>query len=370
MGRGGREEEGGAAPLFHTPLLHYSSIPLSYPFLAEYAVRMRLLVTGGAGFIGSHFVLRHVEKSPKDTVVVLDKLTYAADRSFLDPVADRIAFMRGDIVDHALVEELVREHGLDTIVNFAAESHVDRSIDDPWPFLHTNVLGTQSLIEVCRTHPTVRLLHISTDEVYGDIGDDDPPRTVGSTLSPSSPYAASKAAAEMLVLAAMRTYAVQACISRCTNNYGPCQALEKFIPTIIQHALKDEPVPVYAQGRNKRDWLYVTDHCDALEILLKTDWVFWDPEVPGVPPHQPRGSGHVFNISAGNERENIDVAQMVLDLLGKPHSLIQFVPDRPGHDWRYSIDSSAIRKLGWQPKISFEEGLLKTVEWYQSQLTL
>jgi dTDP-glucose 4,6-dehydratase len=329
---------------------------------------MNILVTGGAGFIGSHFVLRHVEKFPRDTVVVLDKLTYAADQSFLDPVIGKITFVQGDIVDTELVSSLVTRHSIDTIVNFAAESHVDRSISDPWPFLHTNILGTHSLIEVCRARPAVRLLHISTDEVYGDAGDEDPPRQVGDALFPSSPYAASKAAAEMLVFAAMRTYGVKACISRCTNNYGPHQAWEKFVPTVIRHALNDAPVPVYAEGRNRRDWLYVTDHCDALEVLLRTDWAFWDADVPSVHPSQPNGSGHTFNISAGNERENIEVAKAVLDILGKPHSLIQFVPDRPGHDWRYSIDSSAIRKLGWEPKVNFEEGLGKTVEWYQQRM--
>lgn len=321
---------------------------------------MNLLVTGGAGFIGSHFVLRHIEQFPHDKVIVLDKLTYAADKKFLDPVVGKITFVEGDIVDQAIVSSLVKEHGIDTIVNFAAESHVDRSIDDPWPFLHTNVLGVQSLIDVCRHNPQVRLLHVSTDEVYGDIDDEDPPRHVGHPLWPSSPYAASKAAADLLICAAMRTYGVRACITRCTNNYGPHQALEKFIPTIIRHALKDQPVPIYAQGKNKRDWLYVSDHTDALETILATVWAFGEEH----PTDNQSSGGSLFNISADHERENIEVAKMVLDILGKPHNLIQFVPDRPGHDWRYAIDSSAIRKLGWGPKVSFEEGLKKTVDWY------
>lgn len=325
---------------------------------------MNLLVTGGAGFIGSHFVLRHVAQYPKDVVVVLDKLTYAADKSFLDPVIGKITFVQGDIVHQELVVKLVEEHDVDTIVNFAAESHVDRSIDDPWPFLRTNVLGVQSLIDVCRHNQKVRFLHVSTDEVYGDIDDEDPPRHVGHPLWPSSPYAASKAAADLLTCAAMRTYGVRACITRCTNNYGPHQALEKFIPTVIRHALKGEKVPVYAKGRNKRDWLYVSDHTDALETILATDWAFGEER-----PTDNQGSGgSLFNISAGNERENIEVAKMVLDILGKPHSLISFVPDRPGHDWRYSIDSSAIRELGWAPKVSFEEGLKRTVDWYKQRL--
>ncbi len=338
---------------------------------------MNLLVTGGAGFIGSHFVLRHVAPNqnkfgsgqaqfPKDNVVVLDKLTYAADKAFLGPVLKKITFVEGDIVDQELVSELVKKHGIDTIVNFAAESHVDNSIKDVSPFLHTNVLGVQSLIEVCRAHPQVRLLHISTDEVYGDIGDDDRPRNVGDPLLPSSPYAASKAAAEMLLMAAMRTYKIKVCISRCTNNFGPHQALEKFIPTITRHALKDEPIPVYAEGKNKRDWLYVTDHCDALELILRTEWAFWDPDVPGVHASQRKGSGHLFNISADNEKENIAVAKMILNILKKPESLIKFVEDRPGHDWRYALDSSAIRKLGWSPKVSFTEGLQKTIAWYRA----
>ncbi|MFA5799501.1 MAG: dTDP-glucose 4,6-dehydratase [Candidatus Peribacteraceae bacterium] len=319
----------------------------------------QLLVTGGAGFIGSHFVLRHVVSAPADAVVVLDKLTYAADRKFLEPVAQAITFVQGDIADTALVGKLVEEHRIDTIVNFAAETHVDRSIDDPFPFLHTNVLGVQSLIEVCRKSKALRLLHISTDEVYGDLDDREPPKKTADALWPSSPYAASKAAGDLLVIAAMRTYGIHATISRCTNNYGPHQALEKFIPTVIRTALLSQPVPIYAEGKNKRDWLFVTDHTDAIEVILETDWAFFDSEI---------GSGHIFNVSADDERQNIDVATKVLDILGKPKSLLTSVKDRPGHDWRYALDSSAIRKLGWAPKIGFEEGLKRTVEWYCRRL--
>ncbi|MDD5623209.1 MAG: dTDP-glucose 4,6-dehydratase [Candidatus Peribacteraceae bacterium] len=319
---------------------------------------MRLLVTGAAGFIGSHFVLRHVGQYPEDAVVVLDKLTYAADKHFLDPVLDRITFVEGDIADQPLVAQLFEKHKLDTIVNFAAESHVDNSIRDAAPFLRTNILGVQSLIEVCRAHAGVRLLHISTDEVYGDLSDDDPPRTAEHVLRPSSPYAASKAAAEMLVMAAMRTYGIPACVTRCTNNYGPHQAEEKFIPTVIRHALRDEPIPVYAEGKNKRDWLYVTDHTDAVEVILHTDWAFRDPQI---------GSGHIFNISAGHEQQNITVAKAILALLQKPEKLISFVKDRPGHDWRYALDSANTRKLGWAPKVSWEEGVRRTVDWYRKK---
>jgi len=329
---------------------------------------MNILVTGGAGFIGSHFTLRHVAAHPGDTVVVLDKLTYAADKSLLDPVAGVITFMEGDIADQKLVAKLVEGFKIDVIVNFAAESHVDNSINDATPFLHTNVIGTQAILEVVKAHPGVKLMHVSTDEVFGDIDDDAAPCKVGDALSPSSPYAASKAAAEMLVLAAMRTFRIHACITRCTNNYGPHQAEEKFIPTVIRHALKNESVPVYGDGKNKRDWLYVADHCDALETILATPWAFWDALVPSTNPRHEPGSGHIFHISANDERENIAVAKMTLDVLGKPQSLISFVTDRPGHDWRYALDSSNTRKLGWKPKVSFDDGLRKTVEWYREKL--
>ena len=313
---------------------------------------MKLLVTGGAGFIGSHFVLRHVKNYPEDTVVVLDKLTYAADKNFLDPVADRIVFVEGDIAHREFVESLVMKHTIDTIVDFAAETHVDRSIEDPFPFLHTNVLGVASLIEVCKAHPTIRFLHVSTDEVYGDLADGDTAKKPDDALRPSSPYAASKAAGDLLVQAAARTYGIKTCISRCTNNYGPHQALEKFIPTIIRTALADKSVPIYAEGKNKRDWLYVTDHTDAIETMLRTPWAF--------------DACHIFHVSADCERQNIDVAKRLLAELDKPESLLSFVKDRPGHDWRYALDSKNMHELGWKPKISFEEGLQKTVEWYKN----
>ena len=313
---------------------------------------MNLLVTGGAGFIGSHFVLRHIEKYPEDTVIVLDKLTYAGNKAFLEPVLNRIRFVQGDIVDFELVAQLLQRYAIESIVNFAAETHVDRSIKNAVPFLHANVLGVQSLIEACRTHPDILLFHISTDEVYGDLQDDEAPRQPEDPLRPSSPYAASKASGDLLLRAAARTFGLRTRISRCTNNYGPHQAGEKFIPTVIRHALKNEPVPIYAAGKNKRDWLYVTDHCDAIELLLR----------------QKEGDGQVFTVSADEERENIAVAKAVLAILGKPESLLQFVPDRPGHDWRYALDSSETRALGWKPLVGFEEGLRKTVEWYAGRI--
>lgn len=313
---------------------------------------MNVLVTGGAGFIGSHFVLRHKEQFPDDLIIVLDTLTYAGNKAFLEPVLNRIRFVQGDIADFELVNQLIVRYEIDTIVNFAAETHVDRSIKNAVPFIHSNILGVHALIEVCRKTPAVRLLHISTDEVYGDISDTDAPRKVSDSLYPSSPYAATKASGEMLLLAAMRTWKLNIAITRCTNNYGPHQADEKFIPTVIRHALRNEPVPVYAQGKNKRDWLFVTDHTDAIETILKTEWKS--------PPF--------FNISADDERQNIDVAKMVLTIMGKPEDLIQFVDDRPGHDWRYALDSSNTRKLGWKPEVKFEEGLKKTIDWYKTRL--
>ncbi len=317
---------------------------------------MNLLVTGGAGFIGSHFVLRHKELSPDDLIVVLDSLSHGSDRSFLDPVKERIRFVQGDIADVVLVSRMVEQYGIEAIVNFAAETHVDRSIQSGVPFLHSNVVGVASLIEVLRRAPEVKLLHISTDEVYGDVKDGEAPRKTTDMLRPSSPYSATKAAGEMLLFAAARTYGLRIAITRCTNNYGPHQAQEKLIPTIIRNALKNDKVPLYGKGLNKRDWLYVTDHNDAVELVLQHPELF----EPSLEPAE-----RVINISADDERPNIDVAHSVLALLDRPKSLVTFVEDRPGHDWRYAIDSSKLRSLGWKPKVSFAEGLHKTVEWYR-----
>ena len=310
---------------------------------------MNLLVTGGAGFIGSHFVLEQRRLHPEEKLIVLDKLTYAADRLFLAQVEGEIIFVQGDIADQSLVEELITKHHIDAIVNFAAETHVDRSIDDASPFLHTNIIGVQSLIQAAKAHPQLLLYHVSTDEVYGDQQDDEPTRKETDTLHPSSPYAASKAAADLLLLASARTYGIRVRISRCTNNYGPHQASEKFMPMMIHAATHDQKLPLYGNGRNKRDWLFVTDHCDAIDFLLRREGI----------------DGSVFNVSAHDERENIDVAKMILRILGKSEALLSFVADRPGHDWRYAVDSSAMRALGWKPRVSFEEGLSKTVEWYR-----
>lgn len=308
---------------------------------------MHLLVTGGAGFIGSHFVLRHARLHPEDRITVLDALTYAADRSLLAPVEDRIAFVEGDIADPVVVERIVREQEIETIVNFAAETHVDRSIENAVPFIHSNVLGVQSLIETCRAHPSVLLLHISTDEVYGDLQDGEEPFTLLSPLRPSSPYSATKAAGDLLLLAAARTHGIRVRITRCTNNYGPHQDPTKFLPVIIRRALADQPIPVYGKGLQQRDWLYVTDHTDAVELVLST----------GV-------DGRVYLIGADHPMANIDVAKAVLAAMGKPETLLTFVPDRPGHDWLYAVDSTSMRSLGWAPTVTFEEGVREAIAWY------
>lgn len=311
---------------------------------------MNLLVTGGAGFIGSHFVLRHAAEHPQDTVVVLDKLTYASDKSLLDPAIDRLTFVQGDIADAELVSTLIRTHSIATIVNFAAETHVDRSIQDASPFLHSNVFGIHSLIGACRENPSLLLLHISTDEVYGERKDDEPSCAVDDPLHPGNPYSASKAAGDLMLLAAVRTYGIRVRITRCTNNYGPHQDSSKLLPVVIGKALRDEKIPIYGKGKQKRDWLFVTDHTDAVECVLS------------------RGEdGRVYLISADDERPNLETAKAVLAILGKPHSLIQFVPDRPGHDWRYALDSSSTASLGWKPQVSFQEGLKRTIDWYRTR---
>lgn len=310
---------------------------------------MNILVTGGAGFIGSHYVIRHVENNPDDTVVVVDKLTYAADISYLDGVRDRIVFEQADIADTDKISDLVDVHDIEVIVDFAAETHVDNSIADAYPFLQTNVFGVQSLIEVCKKRPNLLYLHISTDEVYGEVKNGESPSEVDSPLRPGNPYSASKAAGDMLILAAVRTYGIRARITRCTNNFGPHQNREKFLPVIIRNALNDAPIPVYGQGLQQRDWLYVTDHTDAVEHVLRQG-----------------KDGGIYLISADSDKPNIEVAKTVVKLLDKDESLITFVDDRPGHDWRYALNSSSVRDLGWSPQVRFEEGLEKTVAWYRN----
>ncbi len=312
---------------------------------------MTILVTGGAGFIGSHYVLRHIDRYPDDTVIVLDSLNYAADKSLLDSVINRIRFIQGDIADVELLEQLVTRYGIEQIVNFAAETHVDRSIENALPFLHANIVGVQSLMEILKAHPAILLVHVSTDEVYGDVQDDEPAFNLESPLRPSNPYAATKAAGDLMLLAARRTYDLKIRITRCTNNYGPHQDKTKLIPVIIRNALANGNIPLYGQGKQKRDWLYVTDHTDAVELVREKGEDGW-----------------VYLIGPDQERENIEVARTVLRILGKPESLIEFVPDRPGHDWAYRVDSSLIRSLGWEPRVAFEEGIERTVDWYTKKI--
>ncbi len=308
---------------------------------------MRLLVTGGMGFIGSNFIRYILEKHPDWEVINLDKLGYGSNPANLKDVENdpRYTFVRGDMTDFELVSELVKK--ADAVVNFAAESHVDRSISSPEHFLRSNVIGTYTVLEAIRKeNPEVRLVHISTDEVYGDILDGS--FTERDALMPSSPYSATKAASDVLVLGWTRTYNLNAPITRCTNNYGPYQFPEKLIPKTIIRASMGLKIPIYGTGRNVRDWLYVEDHVRAIEaVMLKGE---------------PR---EIYNISAGEEKTNIEVVKTILKLMDKDESLIEFVEDRPGHDLRYSLDSWKItRDLKWRPKHSFEEGMEKTVKWY------
>ena len=310
-------------------------------------IAMNLLVTGGLGFIGSNFIRLMLNRHDDCRILNLDAQGFGSNIQNLADYKDdrRYTFFRGDIADSSLVSSLVEK--ADLVVNFAAETHVDRSISRPDSFLHSNVIGVYSLLEAIRDHnPSVRYVQISTDEVYGDIlrGSS----TEDSTLRPSSPYSASKAAGDVFVLAYARTYGLEAMITRCTNNYGPYQFPEKLIPKTIIRAKEGLKIPIYGTGENVRDWIYVTDHCRAVEQVLN------------------RGRrGEIYNISAGEERTNLFIAKFILEMLGKSEDQIEFVEDRPGHDARYSLDSSRIRKeLGWRPERSFEEGLQTTVEWY------
>jgi dTDP-glucose 4,6-dehydratase len=311
----------------------------------------RILVTGGAGFIGSNFIYYMQGKHPDYRITCCDCLTYAGNFSTLCGCMERpdFSFCKCDITDREGVFKLFEEGKFDIVVNFAAESHVDRSIDNPGVFTKTNILGTQVLMDACRKYGVGRYHQVSTDEVYGDLPlESESFFTEETPLHTSSPYSASKAAADLLVLSYCRTYGFPATISRCSNNYGPYHFPEKLIPLMIINALSDKPLPVYGKGENIRDWLYVEDHCDAIDRII----------------HGGR-TGEVYNIGGHNERRNIDVVTAIVDLLGKPRSLIQFVTDRPGHDLRYAIDPAKIsRELGWTPVTAFEDGLKKTIDWY------
>ncbi len=311
--------------------------------------RTTVLVTGGAGFIGSNFVRFLRTHRPEYRVVVLDKLTYAGRRENLAdiPEGEHFRFVRGDIADQPLVDALFAEERPDFVVNFAAETHVDRSILEAGEFIRTDIWGTWVLLEVVRHRGTGRFLQVSTDEVYGQVLEGS--ATEADRLAPRSPYAASKAGADLMALAYHETFGLPVLITRGSNTFGPYQYPEKFIPLFVTNAIDDEPLPLYGDGRQVRDWIYVLDHCAAIDLVLHEGQV-----------------GQVYNVGAGNERQNIEVARLILRLLGKPESLIRPVADRPAHDRRYSLDTSRVRALGWAPRYPFEEALAETVRWYQA----
>ena len=313
---------------------------------------MTIIVTGGAGFIGSNFIFYQLARHPEDRIVCLDKLTYAGSLSTLASVMDKpnFRFVRADICDREAVDRLFDEEKPDVVVNFAAESHVDRSIEDPGVFLRTNVLGTQVLMDACRKHGIGRYHQVSTDEVYGDLPLDRPDLffTEETPLHASSPYSASKAGADLLVLAYRRTFGLPVTISRCSNNYGPYQFPEKLIPLMIANCLNDRPLPVYGKGENVRDWLYVEDHCKAIDLIVRKG-----------------RAGEVYNVGGHNEMRNIDIVKLICRELGKPESLITHVTDRKGNDMRYAIDPTKIHdELGWLPETRFADGIQKTIRWY------
>jgi len=313
---------------------------------------MKMIVTGGAGFIGSNFIFYERKAHPEDEIICLDKLTYAGNLKTLKDIMDapNFKFVKLDICDREGVYKLFEDEKPDVVVNFAAESHVDRSIENPEIFLETNIIGTSVLMDACRKYGIKRYHQVSTDEVYGDLPINRPDLffTEETPLHTSSPYSSSKASADLLVNAYHRTYGLPTTISRCSNNYGPYQFPEKLIPLMIARALADEPLPVYGEGLNIRDWLYVEDHCRAIDLIIRKANV-----------------GEVYNIGGHNEMRNIDIVKIILKELGKPESLIQHVTDRKGHDQRYAIDPAKIhRDLGWLPETKFADGIKKTIKWY------
>ena len=313
---------------------------------------MTLIVTGGAGFIGSNFIFYMLERHPDYRIVCLDKLTYAGNLSTLKPVMDNpnFRFVKLDICNKEEIDKLFYEENPDIVVNFAAESHVDRSIENPQVFLETNIIGTSVLMDACRKYKVKRFHQVSTDEVYGDLPLDRPDLFFyeDTPLHTSSPYSSSKAAADLLVMAYHRTYGLPVTISRCSNNYGPYQFPEKLIPLMIANCLANKPLPVYGQGINVRDWLYVEDHCKAIDLIIHNGKV-----------------GEIYNIGGHNEMRNIDIVKLILKELGKDESLIKFVEDRKGHDQRYAIDPTKIHnELGWLPETKFADGIKKTIRWY------
>ena len=313
---------------------------------------MKMIVTGGAGYIGSNFVQYEVKNHPEDEIINLDLLTYAGNLESVKPVenAPNYRFVRGDIADREFIFRLFEEEKPDVIVNFAAESHVDRSITDPEIFVRTNVVGTTTLLDACRKYGIKRYHQVSTDEVYGDLPLDRPDLffTEETPLHTSSPYSSAKASADLFVMAYHRTYGLPVTISRCSNNYGPYHFPEKLIPLVISRALNDEEIPVYGKGENVRDWLYVTDHCSAIDLVVRKG-----------------REGEVYNIGGHNERTNLEVVKTILKALNKPESLIKYVTDRPGHDLRYAMDPTKIEtELGWKPEYTFDTGIPVTIQWY------
>lgn len=313
---------------------------------------MKILVTGGAGFIGGNFVHYMLENHPDYEIVNLDALTYAGNLETLQDVEHKhnYKFVKGDIADRPFVMSLFEQERFDAVVNFAAESHVDRSITDPGIFVITNVLGTQVLLDAAKAYGVKRYHQVSTDEVYGDLPLDQPDLffTEETPLHTSSPYSSSKASADLFVLSYYRTFGLPVTISRCSNNYGPYHFPEKLIPLMISRALADGELPVYGKGENVRDWLHVYDHCSAIDLIL----------------HKGR-PGEVYNVGGHNERTNLEVVKTILRALNKPESLIKFVTDRPGHDMRYAIDPTKLEtELGWKPKYNFDTGIAQTIEWY------
>ncbi|MBP5460540.1 MAG: dTDP-glucose 4,6-dehydratase [Lachnospiraceae bacterium] len=313
---------------------------------------MKIVVTGGAGFIGGNFIHYYLKAHPEDRVICIDKLTYAGNLSTLAPVMnnDNFRFVKADICDRETVFALFEEERPDAVINFAAESHVDRSIEDPEVFLRTNILGTATLMDACRAFGNVRYHQVSTDEVYGDLPLDRPDLlfTENTPIHTSSPYSSSKAGADLLVQAYHRTYGLPVTISRCSNNYGPYHFPEKLIPLMIVNCLHDKPLPVYGEGLNVRDWLYVEDHCKAIDLIVRKGRI-----------------GEVYNVGGHNEMRNIDIVKLIIRELGKSEDLITYVTDRKGHDLRYAIDPTKIHEeLGWLPETCFEEGIKKTIKWY------
>jgi len=313
---------------------------------------MRLLVTGGCGFIGSNFIRYVLEHYQPEMITNMDALTYAGSlestSDFLPDFGDRYEFVRSDIADFSAVDEVLSNHSYFAVVNFAAESHVDRSIASPENFIHTNIVGASNLLNAARRHGVKRFVQVSTDEVYGSLGETGRFSEL-SPINPSSPYSASKAAADLLVLAAHKTFGQDVVVTRCSNNYGPYQFPEKLVPVVILRALDDEPVPVYGDGLYVRDWIHVEDHCAAVfDVLMQGR------------------AGEVYNVGAESERSNLELVRAILSHLEKSEELIKFVPDRPGHDRRYAIDSTKIRnEIGWKPLHNLEQGLAETIEWYR-----